>query len=173
VRGVLRFDCPSEARLAQLVGVEGAAFAAGPPAASAGQVRRASLTLGLDARSALAYFVSTVPPAPTALGEFETLLILAILHLTEQKKDAYGSAIREEIETRTRRAVPRGSIYVTLDRLEEKGLLASREGGASAARGNRPKRIFRATPSGTRAVKVAVLTLTRMQRGLEGVLGRA
>ena len=63
-------------------------------------------------------------PAPTPiLGEFETLLLLAILHLHEQKQEAYGSAIRDEIETRAQRAVPRGSIYVTLDRLEEKGLL--------------------------------------------------
>jgi DNA-binding PadR family transcriptional regulator len=106
------------------------------------------------------------------LGEFETLLLLAILHLTEQKQDAYGSLIRREIETRAQRAVPRGSIYVTLDRLEEKGLLASRDGDTSAARGERPRRIFRVTPTGVRAVKSAVTALTRMHRGLEAVLGR-
>jgi PadR family transcriptional regulator, regulatory protein PadR len=113
-----------------------------------------------------------MPPPPPLLGEFETLLLLAILHLHEQKQEAYGSAIREEIETRAKREVPRGSIYVTLDRLEEKGLLTSREGGSSAARGNRPKRIFTVTPGGVRAVKLAVSALTRMQRGLEAVLGR-
>ena len=96
----------------------------------------------------------------------------AVLHLTEQKQEAYGSAIRSQIESRTGRAVPRGSIYITLDRLEEKGLLASHEGRATAARGNRPKRIFKVTPPGVRAVKASVGTLIRMHRGLETVLGR-
>ena len=114
-----------------------------------------------------------MPPAPTVLGEFETLLLLAVLHLTEDGRDAYGSAIREQIQTRTHRAVPRGSIYITLDRLEEKGFLVSREGSTTAARGHRPKRVFRIMPSGRRSVKMAVLTLTRMQRGLEDVLERA
>jgi PadR family transcriptional regulator PadR len=110
--------------------------------------------------------------AASALGEFETLLLLAVLHLAEQDQDAYGSAIRDEIEARTGRAVPRGSIYVTLDRLEDKGLLVSREGGASGTRGHRPKRIFKVTPAGVRGVKSAITTLARMQRGLEAVLGR-
>lgn len=113
------------------------------------------------------------PVPAAALGEFETLLLLAVLHLTEQKQEAYGSAIRSEIETRTDRAVPRGSIYVTLDRLEEKGFLASRDGGTSPARGQRPKRLFKVTPAGVRAVKSSVTVLARMQRGLEAVLGRA
>jgi PadR family transcriptional regulator, regulatory protein PadR len=109
---------------------------------------------------------------PGVLGEFETLLLLAVLHLTEQKEEAYGSIIRDEIATRSGRAVSRGSIYVTLDRLEEKGLLASREIGATVARGHRPKRIFKATPDGLRAVKESVTALSRMQRGLEAVLKR-
>jgi PadR family transcriptional regulator PadR len=113
-----------------------------------------------------------MPPAGSVLGEFETILLLAVLHLTEQSQDAYGSAIRDEIETRTGRVVPRGSIYITLDRLEDKGLLMSREGGTSQARGHRPKRIFKVTPAGVRAVKSSVTTLARMQRGLEAVLGR-
>ena len=113
-----------------------------------------------------------MPPAANALGEFETILLLAILHLTEQRREAYGSAIRHEIEARTLRAVPRGSIYITLDRLEDKGLLASREGGASPVRGQRPKRLFKVTPAGVRAVKSSVTVLARMQRGLEAVLGR-
>jgi DNA-binding PadR family transcriptional regulator len=110
--------------------------------------------------------------ASTALGELEVLLLLAILHLTEQRAGAYGSTIRGEIESRTGRPIPRGSIYVTLDRLEEKGLLASREGGTSLARGHRPKRLFKVTPTGVRAVKSSVTALAQMQRGLEAVLGR-
>jgi DNA-binding PadR family transcriptional regulator len=107
-----------------------------------------------------------------SLGEFETLLLLAVLHLTGQKQEAYGSAIRDEIEARAARRVPRGSIYVTLDRLEDKGLLVSREGGTSPARGQRPKRVFKVTPAGVRAVKSSVTVVLRMQRGLEAVLGR-
>ena len=114
----------------------------------------------------------TDTPDPVLLGEFETLIILAVLHLTEQRQEANGSAIRDEIEQRTGRSVPRGSIYVTLDRLEEKGLLVSREGGTSPARENRPKRLFKTTPGGVRAVKAAVATVTRMHRGLEAILGR-
>jgi DNA-binding PadR family transcriptional regulator len=106
------------------------------------------------------------------LGEFETLLLLAILHLTEQKVDANGSAIRDEIQTRAERHVPRGSVYVTLDRLEEKGFLSSREVGGAAARGHRPKRVFKVTADGVRAVKSAVAAVTRMQRGLQDVLER-
>ncbi len=109
---------------------------------------------------------------PANLGEFETLLLLAVLHLTEQGREAYGSAIRGDIEARTGREVSRGSIYVTLDRLEDKGLLTSRDGGTSAARGHRPKRLFKVTTSGVRAVKASVTAVTRMQRGLEAVLGK-
>ena len=126
----------------------------------------------LDCAIARTYIVSIMSAPTPILGEFETLLLLAILHLHEQKQQAYGSAIRDEIETRAQRAVPRGSIYVTLDRLEEKGLLASRDGDATPERGHRPKRLFTVTPAGVRAVKLAVGALTRMQRGLEAVLGR-
>jgi PadR family transcriptional regulator PadR len=113
-----------------------------------------------------------LPQPPPVLGEFETLLLLAVLQLTGQKQEAYGSAIRSEIETRTGRDIPRGSIYVTLDRLEEKGLLHSREGTTSEARGHRQKRNFDVTPAGVRAVRAAVTVLSQMQRGLEAVLGR-
>lgn len=112
-----------------------------------------------------------MPPSPV-LGEFEALLLLAVLHLTEAGQEAYGSAIRAEIESRTGRAVPRGSIYVTLDRLEDKGLLASRTGGSSPERGHRPRRIFKATPAGLRAARASVEAVARMHRGLETLLGR-
>src|SRR5918997_1496255 len=112
-------------------------------------------------------------PTSPSLGEFETLMLLAVLHLVEQKQDAYGSAIRDEIQTRTRRHVPRGSIYITLDRLEQKGMLLARESGMSAERGGRPRRVFTVTPAGVRAVKAAVDAVTRMQRGLHAVFGRS
>jgi PadR family transcriptional regulator PadR len=116
-----------------------------------------------------AHVPSSLPPS---LGEFETLLLLAILQLSEQGHEAYGSAVRAEIERRAGRAVPRGSIYVTLDRLEDKGLLSSHDGETSAVRGHRPKRLFKVTPAGVRAVRSAVTAVVRMRRGLETLLGR-
>lgn len=104
------------------------------------------------------------------LGEFEVVVLMAVLQLAPGEKDANGSAVRQQIETRIGRAVSRGSVYVTLDRLEEKGLLASRVESAPNVRGG-TKRLFRATPAGVRAVKHAVTTMARMQVGLESVLG--
>ena len=102
------------------------------------------------------------------LGEFEVVVLMATLHL---EREAFGSAIREEIERRTGRRVSRGSVYITLDRLEDKGLLASKLGDPSKARGGRPKRLFRATPAGIKAVKHSVGVMLQMHRGLEPLLG--
>jgi PadR family transcriptional regulator, regulatory protein PadR len=108
-------------------------------------------------------------PSVAILGEFEAVVLMGVLHLGDV---AYGSAIRDEIERRTDRPVSRGAVYITLERLEEKGLLTSRmEEEGSPARGGRPRRLFRATPAGIRALKRAVLLVTRMHRGLEPILG--
>jgi DNA-binding PadR family transcriptional regulator len=101
------------------------------------------------------------------LGEFEVVVLMAVLQLAA---DANGSAVRQEIERRVGRAVSRGSVYVTLDRLEEKGLLASRVEDAPNVRGG-TRRLFRATPAGLKAVKNSVTTMTRMRVGLESILG--
>jgi DNA-binding PadR family transcriptional regulator len=102
------------------------------------------------------------------LGEFEVVVLMAVLHLG---RGAFGSAIRDEIERRSGRAVSRGSVYITLDRLEEKGLLTSRLGEPSANRGGRPKRLFRVSAAGVAAVRHSVEMLARMHRGLEPLLG--
>lgn len=103
----------------------------------------------------------------TPLGEFEVVVLMAVLHL---KDAAWGSAIREEIERRSGRAVSRGSVYVTLDRLEEKGLLRSRQQAGAAVRGRRPKRLFRVTSEGVGAVRRSLALLERMSAGLEPLL---
>ena len=110
-------------------------------------------------------------PSTSPLGEFEVVVLMAVLHLSQAGDDAFGSAIRDDIERRSGRQVSRGSIYITLDRLEEKGLLTSRSGGTSADRGGRPKRLFRVTPPGRRAVKHSLTLFARMRAGLEPVLG--
>jgi len=76
------------------------------------------------------------------LGEFEYLLLSAATRLGE---DAYGAAIREEIETSTRRPCSIGALYTTLDRLETKGLIETWMGDATAQRGGRRKRLVHVT----------------------------
>jgi DNA-binding PadR family transcriptional regulator len=95
------------------------------------------------------------------LGELETFVLLAVLHLRD---GAYPPAIRAEIERRAGRLVARGAVYVTLDRLEAKRLLVPR---ADADAGGRPRRCFRVTPKGLRAVRRAVTAVERMRGGLE------
>lgn len=97
------------------------------------------------------------------LGEFELLVLLAVLRLED---DAYAVSVREEIEARTGRAAPRGSVYITLDRLTRKGYLREVQAAGGAERGGRPKRVFSATSSGRAAVKEALAGLRRMQQGL-------
>jgi PadR family transcriptional regulator len=106
---------------------------------------------------------------PALLSEFEVVMLMAALHLAERGEDANGAAIRAEIEARTGRPVPRGSIYVTLDRLEDKRLLSSRV-AAATTRAPRPRRVFRTTPAGIRAVREAMTTLLSMHAGLGPVL---
>jgi PadR family transcriptional regulator PadR len=102
------------------------------------------------------------------LGEFETIVLLAVLHLGPE---AYGSTIRDVIEQRTGRPVARGAIYVTLDRLEEKGFLRSTLADPTPARGGRPRRHVRVTARGLKAVRQATEMMARMQAGLETLLG--
>jgi DNA-binding PadR family transcriptional regulator len=97
------------------------------------------------------------------LGEFEQVVLLAVLRAGE---DAYAVTIREEIARRTGRNVSRGALYITLERLEEKGYLRSRLGGATPERGGRPKRFYRVQPSGVTALEASREALERMWRGV-------
>lgn len=110
------------------------------------------------------------------LGEFELMVLLAVLHLSSGDATAtdaaYGSSIIREIATRTGRDASRGAVYVTLDRLEVKRLLTSRAGEAPPERGGRPRRIYRVTPAGLRATRHSLSAFARMQAGLEPVIGR-
>jgi PadR family transcriptional regulator PadR len=101
------------------------------------------------------------------LGEFEHIVLLAVLRLGDQ---AYGVTIRREIEARTRRDVSIGAIYATLDRLEAKKLVQSRLGDPTPERGGRSKRFFRVTAQGVSAVKHTHRALRSLAEGL-AVLG--
>jgi PadR family transcriptional regulator len=108
-------------------------------------------------------------PAEAPLGEFEVVVLMATLHLDTA---AFSSAIRQEIERRSGRTLSRGAVYITLDRLEDKGLLTSTLVDASPARGGRPKRRYRVTAAGLRSVKHTLSIFARMHKGLEPMLGR-
>ncbi len=97
------------------------------------------------------------------LGEFELLILLAVVRLGDE---AYGTPIRAEIAQRTNRDVARGAVYVTLDRLVRKGYLTSYLGEATAERGGRPKRYFELTSRGLKALRASLRALEHMQHGL-------
>src|ERR1700722_2562935 len=84
------------------------------------------------------------------LGEFEQLVLLAILRLGT---NAYGMPIRREIEERADRTASIGALYMTLERLEAKGFLRSQLGEATSERGGRAKRFFELTGAGSEALR--------------------
>lgn len=96
------------------------------------------------------------------LGEFEELVLTLVVALQE---GAYGASIADEIETRFKREVTLSAVHVTLYRLEDKGFVKSKVGGASNERGGRRKRIFSITNSGLamlKAMKDSRLELWRL-----------
>ncbi len=99
-----------------------------------------------------------------SLGEFEQIVLLAILRVGES---AYGVTIRSEIEARTGRDPAPGALYTTLDRLEEKGFVTSHMGDPTPQRGGRAKRFFEVTDRGIDAVARAQRSYQRLLEGLQ------
>lgn len=108
-----------------------------------------------------------VMSAPVALGEFEQIVLLAILRLGE---NAYGVTILREIAAHTRREPAPGALYTTLDRMERKGLVQSRVGDPTPQRGGRAKRYFTVTKKGRALVVSAQRSFQSLLEGL-GLLG--
>ena len=104
-----------------------------------------------------------------SLGEFEQLLLFALLRLED---NAYGVTLRREIERRTNRSVPVGQVYTVLQRLEYRRLVTSRVGEPTAERGGRRKRYYRLEPAGARALSASYEDLREMSRGLVPKLAR-
>jgi PadR family transcriptional regulator, regulatory protein PadR len=98
------------------------------------------------------------------LGEFEHIVVLALLRLSDR---AYGVTVRQEIESRIDREVSIGAIYATLDRLEAKGYVKSRLGDPTPERGGRSKRFLRVTAEGVAAVNRTHRALQNMTEGLD------
>ncbi|MEX2273150.1 MAG: hypothetical protein WD690_16890 [Vicinamibacterales bacterium] len=101
------------------------------------------------------------------LGEFELLVLLSTLSLGEE---AYPVSIAKDIEARSGRKASRTAVLITLERLEDKGLLTSRYGDPTPVRGGRPKRYFRPRPSALEAVRQSLARIRTMTAGLESLL---
>lgn len=104
------------------------------------------------------------------LAQFEHVVLAAVVRLGDQ---AYGAAILDEIHSQTGRRVAGGSLYVTLDRLERKGLVQSRMGDPEPGRGGRPKRFMTPTAEGLRALKEARAAMLNLWNGIEEKLEEA
>lgn len=104
---------------------------------------------------------------PAYLGEFEQLLLLAVLRLDVT---AFAPDIARELEARAGRSVSRGHLYTSLDRLEDKGLVRWKVASGTAVRDGLPRRVYTVTPAGVEALRASRDVLQRMWRGLEGLL---
>jgi DNA-binding PadR family transcriptional regulator len=107
-----------------------------------------------------------MPPEPLALGEFEQRVLLAVLCARQDAGEAYGITVHAAIEQRTERRVARGAIYMTLDRLEKKGLLTSSVGPPTDERGGRSRRCYTVTKPALTALRASRRALTRLWEGL-------
>lgn len=107
--------------------------------------------------------------ASSSLGEFEQLVLLAVLQLGDE---AYAVPVRDLIVRRTGREVARGALYTALERLEAKALLTSRVGDPVPERGGRARRYFTVTPEGVGLLREARAAVANLSQGLESVLER-
>ncbi len=100
------------------------------------------------------------------LGDFEQLVLLAILHLGDE---AYGPRIVDTIEEKGGRKISRSALYVTFDRLEAKRHLTSSLRHPSEERGGRMRRYVKVAPAGLDALRESRHVLEGMWRGLDAV----
>ena len=99
-------------------------------------------------------------PDPVSLGQFEQLVLTAILSLGE---DAYGVTIHARVEELSRpRKVTRGAVYATLDRMEDKRLISSWLSDPIKERGGRSRRYYRLEKSGEKALRESALAARRL-----------
>lgn len=117
----------------------------------------------------LVYNVSYMKPFPfgAILGEFEQLVLLALLRLGN---GAFGAAIHREIVARTGRDLPTSAVYVTLDRLEAKRMVVAYIGTPTAQRGGRRRKHYLLDTAGQRALARAYRTFAMMTVGIQDEL---
>lgn len=116
----------------------------------------------------ICYFVGQMPRSDS-LGQFEQLVLTAVVTLGE---NAYGVTIHKRVqELASSEAVTLGAIYVTLDRLEDKGFVSSWLSEPTAARGGRAKRCYKLEGSGEHALKESIATAHRMASSVRSIWG--
>jgi DNA-binding PadR family transcriptional regulator len=101
------------------------------------------------------------------LGEFEQMVLMAVLQLGDQ---ARAIDLRRHLKERTGRRPSRGALYATLDRLEQKGFLRWETEDTSPVRGGIPRRCFRVTGEGLQALRRCWKALSNLAEGLDGIL---
>jgi PadR family transcriptional regulator, regulatory protein PadR len=102
------------------------------------------------------------------LGELEQMVLMAVLRL----ENPYPVSVRNEIKSRTGINLSRGTIYVTLLRLDRRGLVESWLGDPTPERGGKAKRCFRVTAVGRRELRATRTALRRLGDGLDALIGR-
>ena len=102
------------------------------------------------------------PARVPLLGEVEQLVLLAVLRLGD---DAYAVPIRHLIQQDAGVELSRGTIYVTLERLERKGYVTSWFSDPQAVRGGKARRVFRLKPPGVAAVRASKTAVDRLAAG--------
>ena len=108
--------------------------------------------------------------APSAFpGELEQMILLAILRLEQR---AFALEVIRELDREAGRAVSRGALYKTLDRMASKGFVAWTKEPAGPERGGHPRRLFSVTSEGIERLRVSREALVRLWDGLESTLGR-
>ena len=102
-----------------------------------------------------------------SLGEFEKLVLLALLRLGPE---AYGAQVLEELEARADVSTSSGALYVALRRLERRGLVSSRFGDPTPERGGRAKRYFKVEAPAIRALRASQARWRNLTDGIEHLL---
>jgi len=127
------------------------------------------LTKGMDGGTHLPYSVRQMAK-PDSVGQFEQLVLTAILTRGE---DAYGVSIHSKVQELARhKAVSLGAVYVTLDRLEDKGMVKSWLSDPTPERGGRAKRCYRLEALGERALEESAVTAKRIWDVIAAVRGK-
>lgn len=111
-------------------------------------------------------------PTPVFLGEFEQLVLLALLDVGREEGEAPAVALRERMEEVAGRSVSRGALYRTLDRLEDKGWVDwALDDDDVPERGGHPRRRFRVSPEGLAVLRASRKTLEGLWSRVDEALG--
>lgn len=121
------------------------------------------------ARSHLALMSMSPSSGPDFLGEFEHMVLLAVL---QARPEAFAVRILEQLDARAGRRSDRGALYKTLDRLESKGYVEWTVEPGTPARGGRRRRMFSVRPAGLEALRVSREALHNLSEGLSTLLTR-